>query len=208
MPLRSAGYFKSATMRWSRKSKRSDLLSVNMISLPLGDFKHLSHIGLDARSDAFGDLSAFQRGGSLILHSSQSHQDLFLTRTPNITPPPKPPRLLSPEEMEAQAIKKPRMLPLTARHKKCHSLPLLDSLEVVEQEKIPPREEEVQKEVREKKAGLTMRTEVSELGEAPNPTIEPVGQTEVEEEPCFVLNLDLGPSLLEEVLQVMDRLQQ
>ncbi|XP_078146054.1 cdc42 effector protein 3-like isoform X2 [Centroberyx gerrardi] len=197
MPLKTASYLKSATMRLSRKPKRrGDLLSVNMISLPLGDFRHLSHIGLDARGDAFGDLSAFQRGGGLVLHGSQSHQDLFLTATSDLTPPPKPPRLLASEGLGApDALSRPGTL-RTAGHKKCHSLPLLDA---AEEEKVPQVQQEVQVGEEEEEGGLRMKTEVLERDVASDPAVE--------EEPSFVLNLDLGPSLLEEVLQVMDRIQ-
>ncbi|XP_071397567.1 cdc42 effector protein 3-like [Centroberyx affinis] len=221
MPLKTASYLKSATMRLSRKPKRrGDLLSVNMISLPLGDFRHLSHIGLDARGDArgdaFGDLSAFQRGGGLVLHGSQSHQDLFLTATSDLTPPPppKPPRLLVSEGPGApDALSRPGTL-RTAGHKKCHSLPLLDSAEEEKvpqvqqevpqvQQEVPQVQQEVQVGEEEEEGGLRMRTEVLERDVASDPDPAPA----VEEEPSFVLNLDLGPSLLEEVLQVMDRIQ-
>ncbi|KAM3861146.1 cdc42 effector protein 2-like [Diretmus argenteus] len=190
MPLKTATYLKSATMRLSCKPKRRDL-SVNMISLPLGDFHHLSHIGLDARGDAFGDLSAFQQGGGLVLQSSQSHQDLFFATTSDLTPPPPPtpPRLLTLKGTEAlDALNKPRTLTQTSEHNKCHSC--LDALEVVEQEKAPRVQEEVQD---------------LELDIASDSAAE---QTTVEEESAFVLNLNLGPSILEEMLQVMDRIQQ
>ncbi|XP_029902448.1 cdc42 effector protein 3-like [Myripristis murdjan] len=199
MPLKTATYLKSATLRLSRKPKRRDLL----ISLPLGDFRHLSHIGLDARGDAFGDLSAFQRSGSLVLHGSQSHQDLFRSVTSDLTSaaPPKPPRLFDPEGTES-----PRSSTPTTGHKKCQSLPLLDATE--HREKAPQVQEEVQvqeekKNEVEEEEGLRMRTEISERDVSSD-----VAPAAVEEEPCFTLNLDLGPSILEEVLQVMDRNQQ
>ncbi|XP_041717062.1 cdc42 effector protein 3 [Coregonus clupeaformis] len=210
MPRKTALYIKSATMRWPRKQKRRELLSVSMISLPLGDFRHLSHIGLDAHGDAFGDLTAFQQTGSLILHSSQSHQDLYSNITPNETPPapPKPPRLLNPEEMDAQATKA-RTIPQASRHNKCHSLPLLDSVEVV-YDGLYQREEVKQEQEQEEEGGLTIGPDGLELNAAPQqapcPPVEapPV----VEEDSSFALNLDLGPSILEDVLQVMDQLYQ
>uniref|UniRef100_A0A4W5R970 CRIB domain-containing protein n=1 Tax=Hucho hucho TaxID=62062 RepID=A0A4W5R970_9TELE len=192
MPLKTSLYFKSVTMRWPRKQKRRELLSVNMISLPLGDFRHLSHIGLDAHGDPFGDLTAFHRTGSLILHSSQSHQDLYSKGTSPA--PQKPPRLLSPEEMDAQSAKA-RTLPQAFRHNKCHSLPLLDDVEVVEHDWLYQREEGKQEE---------------ELNAAPQqvpcPPVE--ASPVVEEDSSFALNLELGPSILEDVLQVMDQLYQ
>lgn len=206
MPLKTL-YLKSATMRLPRKQKR---LSVNMISLPLGDFRHLSHIGLDAHGEAIGDLSALQRTNSLILRSSQSHQDLFQTPAACPSPPPKPPRLLSPEEKEAQAIIKPRIFNQIRTHKKCHSLPLLDTIEVVECPELPERQEQdKQTEQGVKEAGLIMRMEVSELDWAPSHA--PCSLVEapmVDEDSSFALNLDLGPSILDDVLQVMNKLHQ
>ncbi|XP_038818534.1 cdc42 effector protein 3-like [Salvelinus namaycush] len=200
MPLKTSLYLKSATMRWPRKQKRRELLSVNMISLPLGDFRHLSHIGLDAHGDTFGDLTAFHRTGSLILHSSQSHQDLYSKGI--APPPPKPPRLLSPEEMDAQSAET-RTLPQAFRHNKCHSLPLLDDVEhdgLYQQEEVKQEEE----------GGLTMGPDGFELNAAPQqvpcPPVE--ASPVIEEDSSFALNLDLGPSILEDVLQVMDQLYQ
>lgn len=211
MPLKTSLYLKSATMRWPRKQKRRELLSVNMISLPLGDFRHLSHIGLDAHGDNFGDPTAFHRTGSLILHSSQSHQDLYSNITPNETPPPppKPPRLLSPEEMDAQAAKA-RTLPQASRHQRCLFPPLLDVVEVVEHDRLHHEEEVKQEQEKKEEGGLTMGPDGSELNTAPQqapcPPVEaPPG---VDEDSSFVLNLDLGPSILEDVLQVMNQLHQ
>ncbi|XP_064847232.1 cdc42 effector protein 3-like [Oncorhynchus masou masou] len=205
MPLKNSLYLKSATMRWPRKQKRRELLSVNMISLPLGDFRHLSHIGLDAHGDTFGDLTAFHRTGSLILHSSQSHQDLYCKGTSPA--PPKPPRLLSPEEMDAQSAEA-GTLPQAFRHNKYHSLPLLDDVEVVEHDGLYQREEVKQEQ--EEEGGLTMGPDGFELNAAPQqvpcPPVE--ASPVVEEDSSFALNLDLGPSILEDVLQVMDQLYQ
>ncbi|XP_029605590.1 cdc42 effector protein 3-like [Salmo trutta] len=205
MPLKTSLYLKSATMRWPRKQKRRELLSVNMISLPLGDFRHLSHIGLDAHGDTFGDLTAFHRTGSLILHSSQSHQDLYSKGTSPA--PPKPLRLFSPEEMDAQSAEA-RTLPQAFRHNKCHSLSLLDDVEVVEHDGLYQREEVKQEQ--EEEGGLTMGPDGFELNvvpqQVPCPPVE--ASPVVEEDSSFALNLDLGPSILEDVLQVMDQLYQ
>ncbi|XP_020351553.1 cdc42 effector protein 3 [Oncorhynchus kisutch] len=211
MPLKTTLYLKSASMRWPRKQKRRELLSVNMISLPLGDFRHLSHIGLDAHGDVFGDLATFQRTGSLILHSSQSHQDLYSNITPNETPPPppKPPRLLSPEEMDAQASKA-RTHPQASRHQRCLFLPLLDVVEVVSHDSLHHEEEVKQEQEKKEEGGLTMGPDGSELNTAPQqapcPPVE--AHPGVDEDSYFVLNLDLGPSILEDVLQVMNQLHQ
>ncbi|XP_028858758.1 cdc42 effector protein 2-like [Denticeps clupeoides] len=167
MPLKSSLHFKSATLRSSRKPRPGTGLSVGMISQPLGDFRHLSHIGLDSHGDAFGDLSLFQKGGSAVLHGSCSDQNLYLMASP----PPKPPRLLSPEEITPGT-----QASANSRPKKSHSLPMLDDVEM-EEGACPAARSQLPKH------------QYSDYA--------------VDELP-LVLNLDLGPSILEEVLKVME----
>ncbi|KAJ8356319.1 hypothetical protein SKAU_G00191130 [Synaphobranchus kaupii] len=183
MPLKSSLYLKSNTLR-SRKSKRREPLSANMISQPLGDFRHLSHIGMDTQGDVFGDLSFLKRVNSLPNESSLSTLGLG---PDDILPPPKPPRLEPGQDAE------PQVLHGKQRHKKCHSLPLLDSIDADEltSGEGPPDF------VTEREAELT-QDPPSELSESPAP----------EDDSPFSLNLDLGPSILDDVLRVMDKLSQ
>ncbi|KAF0882546.1 BORG1 protein, partial [Crocuta crocuta] len=46
--------------RKGKKEKLRDLLSSDMISPPLGDFRHTIHIGSGGGSDMFGDISFLQ----------------------------------------------------------------------------------------------------------------------------------------------------
>lgn len=183
MPLKSSLYFKSATLRWTRKQKPRTILCSSMISQPLDDFRHLSHVGLH---ESFGDVSVFQRSGSLVLHGAHSDQNLFLVGQP----PPKPPRLLTPEEAAAQARRS-----AGPTHKKSHSLPLLDDVEVqlcsIEKvkdgldgpvepsSKLPP----------------TAHLQADVTGSPSSATVDDLPLS---------LNLDLGPSILDDVLKVMD----
>lgn len=208
MPLKNGQYFKSATLRWSRKQKpRASVLSGSMISQPLGDFRHLSHIGLD---ESFGDVSVFQRSGSLILHGSHSDQNIYQHLMG--PPPPKPPRLLTPEEAAAQARRSPAVTTAAAAaptHKKCHSLPLLDEVEVVGVEvglappSMPCREKaDVQVwggEVDGRAAVSPVAVPLTTKGQQQR--FIPVGSEDIP----LSLNLDLGPSILDDVLRVMDR---
>ncbi|XP_041952051.1 cdc42 effector protein 2-like [Alosa sapidissima] len=180
MPLKNSLYFKSTTLRWSRKQKPKAMLSSSMISQPLGDFRHLSHIGLD---ESFGDVPVFQRSGSLVLHGSRSDQNLYLVGPP----PPKPPRLLTPEEAAAQA----RSRAASPTHKKSHSLPLLDEVQVVHL----PRSDEADGEV-DGLVGLTTKLPPK----AQRSGLSPAGADDLP----LSLNLDLGPSILDDVLKVMD----
>ncbi|XP_008279612.1 cdc42 effector protein 3 [Stegastes partitus] len=203
MPLRTSLYRKQSSGRWSsRNSKRREVLSVNMISLPLADFRHISHIGNDAHTDSFGDLSFLKMGHSLLLQSSQSEQNLFMA----CSPPPKPPRL---NLDESEGSESPDWSVdhhnTSQKRKKCSSMPLLDS-------------DDGEKEM-EKEDGCQRRINV-----APNQTLscgrgsvssdrdgeftetcdKTVGQQK-DEESGFSFSLDLGPSILDDVLQVMDK---
>ncbi|XP_010880622.1 cdc42 effector protein 3-like [Esox lucius] len=204
MPLKTALYVKSPAKRWSRGQKRRETLSVNMISRPLDDFRHLSHIGLEASGDAFGNLTAFQRTGSLFLQRSQCHQDLYPIISPSEHPPPKPLCLLNPEQMDGQAAKA-RSLPQVSRHKKYHSLPFLDAMDVEDHDGFHQGEEEKNQD-----GGLTMKTDGSELNSVPQKSPCPPDETHsvIDEDVSFTLNFNLGPSILEDVLQVMNQLHQ
>ncbi|XP_064593224.1 cdc42 effector protein 2 [Zonotrichia leucophrys gambelii] len=46
--------------RKGKKEKLRDLLSSDMISPPLGDFRHTIHVGSGGRADTFGDISFLQ----------------------------------------------------------------------------------------------------------------------------------------------------
>ncbi|KAJ8341444.1 hypothetical protein SKAU_G00337350 [Synaphobranchus kaupii] len=195
MPFKNSFRRKGSLAYWpwkQQQQKRQQLTSVNMISLPLGDFRHLSHIGPQACHDSFGDLSFLKRGHSLFRNSSRSEQNLFLACSP---PPPKPPRL-NLEETD------PRTGPVWAgehrpihRQKKCNSMPLLDS---EEGEELALEAESVRTERHSCYSGRdadSLRT----FPEEPQPE---------DDDDSFTLDLDLGPSILDDVLKVMDRLHQ
>uniref|UniRef100_A0A4W5QCZ6 CRIB domain-containing protein n=1 Tax=Hucho hucho TaxID=62062 RepID=A0A4W5QCZ6_9TELE len=188
---------KPASARWSRTQKRREGLSVNMISLPLADLCHVSHIGNNASSDSFGDLSFLKGSHSLILHSSQSEHNLFLA----CYPPPKPPRL-NLGETEAR----PHLShSASERRKKYSSLPMLDSGEgkgegAIEASVSPSHGVIVRSHSpgrgslssgRDGDSTQTCHEDTLQLNEVDN---------------SFSFSLDLGPSILDDVLQVMDRL--
>lgn len=204
MPLRTSLYRKQTSGRWSsRNSRRREVLSVNMISLPLADFRHITHIGNDAHRDSFGDLSFLKNGHSLMLKSSQSEQNLFMA----CSPPPKPPRLNVDETdgSESPDWSACRQLNTYQKRKKSNSMPLLDSDDV----------EEIEEDARNQKENNGSRSQ------ALNPDLGSVAsekdtdsaemqcentETQKEEESNFSFSLDLGPSILDDVLQVMDKL--
>lgn len=201
MPLRASLHIKP-TGRWSsRHSKRREVLSVNMISLPLADFRHISHIGNDALRDSFGDLSFLKRGQSLLLQSSQSEQNLFLA----CSPPPKPPRL----NMEAEGSQTPdwpveQQENASQKRKKCNSMPLLDS-EEAETILVDRHERGNVATTQFSRAGWGDQS--ADMNGNSSVAGDKIPQKQKEEDNGFSFSLDLGPSILDDVLQVMDKLQ-
>ncbi|XP_068195826.1 cdc42 effector protein 3-like [Antennarius striatus] len=203
MPLRTSLYRKSPSGRWSsRSAKRREVLSVNMISLPLADFRHISHIGNEAHKDSFGDLSFLKMGHGLLLHSSQSEQNLFMA----CSPPPKPPRLNLDEtdDSESPNWHTSHQHNVSQKRKKCSSMPLLDG---EEKEGNMEKEDDYQRG-NNVASSLTYRSEWGSPNKDGNPmdsSDKSLGQLK-DEESGFSFSLDLGPSILDDVLQVMDKL--
>ncbi|XP_007521059.1 cdc42 effector protein 3 [Erinaceus europaeus] len=75
MPAKTPIYLKGTATRKGRKPRLRDILSPDMISPPLGDFRHTVHIGKEGRHDTFGDMSFLQGNYELL---------------PGLPPPPGP----------------------------------------------------------------------------------------------------------------------
>ncbi|XP_066553020.1 cdc42 effector protein 3 [Amia ocellicauda] len=60
MPAKTPIYLKAANSKKGKKCKLRDILSPDLISPPLGDFRHTIHIGKGGEQDAFGDMSFLQ----------------------------------------------------------------------------------------------------------------------------------------------------
>ncbi|XP_033498563.1 cdc42 effector protein 3 [Epinephelus lanceolatus] len=205
MPLRTSLYRKPSSGRWpGRNSKRREVLSVNMISLPLADFRHISHIGNDAQRDSFGDLSFLKMGHNLLLQSSQSEQNLFMA----CSPPPKPPRLNLDEAdgSESPDWRAGHLHNTSQKRKKCSSMPLLDSED---------REVDMEKEDGYQRGNNVATNQAGRLGRGSLNSDRDEDSAEIcdktvrqhkEEDSGFSFSLDLGPSILDDVLQVMDKL--
>lgn len=165
-----------------------------MISLPHNDFRHIAHIGIDANKDSFGDLSFLKQGHNLLQQSSKSEQNLFLA----CSPPPKPPRLNLNEKEESQSPD----WSVDQKRQKCNSLPMLDSDD----------EEEMIKEGHHKGNKVASnQTDRLVRGSVNSDTCEESPEschktTELKDEDSgFSFSLDLGPSILDDVLKVMDK---
>ncbi|KAJ8248238.1 hypothetical protein GJAV_G00239890 [Gymnothorax javanicus] len=66
MPAKTPIYLKSANSKKGKKCRLRDILSPDMISPPLGDFRHTVHIGKGGERDAFGDMSFLQGNFDLL----------------------------------------------------------------------------------------------------------------------------------------------
>nr|XP_020457133.1 cdc42 effector protein 3-like [Monopterus albus] len=60
MPAKAPIYLKPTNNKKGKKCRLRDILSPDMISPPLGDFRHTIHIGRGGEKDAFGDMSFLQ----------------------------------------------------------------------------------------------------------------------------------------------------
>ncbi|KAM9317350.1 cdc42 effector protein 3 [Gastrophryne carolinensis] len=70
MPAKTPIYLKPGNSKKGKKFKLRDVLSSDLISPPLGDFRHTIHIGKDGQHDVFGDIS-FLQGNYELLPGSQ-----------------------------------------------------------------------------------------------------------------------------------------
>ncbi|CAJ1066980.1 cdc42 effector protein 3 [Xyrichtys novacula] len=60
MPAKAPIYLKPTNSKKGKKCRLRDILSPDMISPPLGDFRHTIHIGKGGERDIFGDISFLQ----------------------------------------------------------------------------------------------------------------------------------------------------
>lgn len=187
--------------RKGKKEKLRDLLSSDMISPPLGDFRHTIHIGSGAGGDnLFGDLS-FLQGKFHLLPGQQCHQGTIqwscaangnspLLKNALSLPviggvqalmlPPSAPVASQPPAPAMAPPPKPPRLHLESPHTSLPGSPKRS----LDQEKPCIRSEE---KVWEKQCDKN--DEPSYLSHAGS---------------LLSLHLDLGPSILEDVLQIMD----
>ncbi|XP_006882410.1 PREDICTED: cdc42 effector protein 3-like [Elephantulus edwardii] len=75
MPAKTPIYLKAANNKKGKKCKLRDILSPDLISPPLGDFRHTIHIGKEGQHDVFGDIS-FLQGNYELLPGNQEKAHL------------------------------------------------------------------------------------------------------------------------------------
>ncbi|XP_051876477.1 cdc42 effector protein 2-like [Pristis pectinata] len=190
MSLKTPIYLKTALPKKGKKPKLREVLSADMISPPLGDFHHKSHIGRRGESDTFGDMS-FLQGQDELLSSLSTSKD------PRGVAPPKPPRLHLGESDDTTTVN-----PTQAASKSPdNQLPTLHSpyfqYHMLKGSKeAPPHDKQIDDKDQQQTEGVegwlcSAERTVDESQSNPS-------------ESMFSFELDLGPSILEDVLKIMD----
>ncbi|GCB70256.1 cdc42 effector protein 2-like [Scyliorhinus torazame] len=192
MSIKTPIFLKTGSPKKSKKVKLRDVLSADMISPPLGDFRHRSHIGKSGESDTFGDMSFLQDQGDLL-------STLSTSKDSDSRAPPKPPRLHL-EESDDPVVE--TASPMPAITEAPDNQPPIDQSATFQH--IPPGSlQQVllcnSQRVDEKQ----QQNEDFEDQRCPTETMlheSSFGPSES----MFSFKVDLGPSILEDILKVMD----
>lgn len=191
--------------RKGKKEKLRDLLSSDMISPPLGDFRHTIHIGSGGGSDMFGDISFLQGKFHLLPGTAVEgpEEDGTFTLPFQFAPAtlcgqqlPHGPSPLLKNAISLPVIGGPQALTLPAAQ--APPKPPRLHLETPQPSPQPSPQE----------AGGVDMWRMPEAGSAHNGLTPESGA----EEPflshassLLSLHVDLGPSILDDVLQIMDQ---
>ncbi|XP_041335623.1 cdc42 effector protein 2 [Pyrgilauda ruficollis] len=177
--------------RKGKKEKLRDILSSDMISPPLGDFRHTIHVGSGGESDTFGDVSFLQGKFHLLPRGDAGDRGgaeaapFEFSRTATMS------------GGEAAAAPSPLL-------KNAISLPALGAaqaltLPAAQAPPKPPRLHLDEAAASPPSPPSSPCPRLAANGEA-EPFLSHAGS-------LLSLHVDLGPSILEDVLQVMDRHQ-
>ncbi|NXU65421.1 BORG1 protein, partial [Horornis vulcanius] len=160
--------------RKGKKEKLRDILSSDMISPPLGDFRHTIHIGSGGQSDTFGDISFLQGKFHLLPRRGDAGEEATSVTSFEFS------RAATISGAEAAAAPSPLL-------KNAISLPALGGAQALTLPAAPPKPPRLHRD---------------EASPAANGEAEPLASHAGS---LLSLHVDLGPSILEDVLQVMDR---
>ncbi|XP_054883773.1 cdc42 effector protein 2 [Poeciliopsis prolifica] len=235
MPAKTPIYLKTTTPKKGKKLRLRDVLSGDMISPPLGDVRHSAHVGPEGEGDMFGDVGFLQGKMDMLPghgHARSHSVDRAATQEPRSfayngcryqqasngllkstvsmpvcvaheQAPPKPPRLhldqqpgepgdAQPEVCVASAVR--RLVPSSG------SFSEASSEDSVSETCGPP---DVRRGLSlDSDAGLSNEDLSSERSDSPCPVL---GLQPADSLARLDLDLDLGPSILEDVLSIMDR---
>ena len=177
--------------RKGKKAKLRDVLSSDMISPPLGDFRHTIHVGSGGQGDTFGDVSFLQGQFHLLpgAPSDPAAPPFRLTRTATVC-----------GRQQAAQTSSPLL-------KNAVSLPVIGGSQALSlpSAQAPPKPPRLH---------LDERSPASAAAAAATAHPPSNGFSQDEGGPeallphggsLLSLHVDLGPSILEDVLQVMER---
>ncbi|XP_072407488.1 cdc42 effector protein 3 [Chiloscyllium punctatum] len=252
MPAKTPIYLKTTNNKKGKKFKLRDILSPDMISPPLGDFRHTIHIGNGGEHDVFGDIS-FLQGKYDLLPGNQGQAKLSqyvghsefsrANSTPNSTFSEMPSPVLKnaislPSIGGSQALnlplltavsfvskqdfsappKPPRLHPTTEQHmpgKDEHCGNGHINTEGREVKKYPMVLQNGEASINHSQKLLGQSTECKIMEEDSTHRITQCGMTKTNNASkdslhnltgsLLSLQLDLGPSILDDVLNVMDK---
>ncbi|XP_053329231.1 cdc42 effector protein 2-like [Spea bombifrons] len=228
MPAKTPMYLKTSTPKRGKKTKLRDMLSREMISPPLGDFRHSAHIGLDGEGGMFGELSFLQGkydllpnlGHKLAIQSADAGLDGDLRSGPESyrpflknavslpafgdsqhkeRAPPKPPRLHLEETPSQRSMSvsygeggfhREEDLSFSTISQDEHSRFLAASMS--------------SSDGSISECGGESRGQESEEAHHARGSPRAREQSLTKSDSLFGLELDLGPSILDEVLRIMD----
>ncbi|NWH58781.1 BORG1 protein, partial [Geococcyx californianus] len=206
--------------RKGKKEKLRDILSSDMISPPLGDFRHTIHIGSGGESDMFGDIS-FLQGKFHLLPRTESGFDSEKD-SPDAAP------FEFSRTATISGREQPSLETSSPLLKNAISLPVIGGLQALTLPSVQAPPKPPRLHLDDKSPPGRSWEGGEETGEDRNPTplshpcascfATPTnGFTEEkgDAEPPFLshagsllsLHVDLGPSILEDVLQVMEKHQ-
>lgn len=188
--------------RKGKKEKLRDLLSSDMISPPLGDFRHTIHIGSGAGGDnLFGDLS-FLQGKFHLLPGQQGQQEAIQWNCPATENSPLLKNALSlPVIGGVQALTLPASAPVASQPPAPAMAPppKPPRLHLESPHTSRPGSPKRSPDHQQPRVGAEEKGSEEKQGEKDNelPYLSHAGS-------LLSLHLDLGPSILEDVLQIMD----
>ncbi|NXY83455.1 BORG1 protein, partial [Alcedo cyanopectus] len=180
--------------RKGKKEKLRDILSSDMISPPLGDFRHTIHIGSGGQSDTFGDISFLQGKFHLLPRTADNEEEeeeeeeppFEFSRTATVSGRPPP----------ASEVSSPLL-------KNAISLPALGGAQALTfpSAQAPPKPPRLHLEERDGEENGDPGVSNGSPGASRSPFLSHAGS-------LLSLHVDLGPSILEDVLQVMEKHQE
>lgn len=197
MSAKAPIYLKRGSRR-GKKEKLRDVLSSDMISPPLGDFRHTIHVGSGGCADMFGDVSFLQGKFHLLPGGPEAATAAVPFAFPRAS-------TVCSHEAPSPLLKNAVSLPLLGGPRALTLLPA----------PAPPKPPRLHLEGREENgrdstsapppqpcaaAAAAANGFAREAGGAETPFLSHAGS-------LLSLHVDLGPSILEDVLQVMEKHQ-